>query len=211
MKRLACVLALTTFAATPFAAADTIAKWTFEVSIPTTAGPHAAEEGIGSALGFHSDPNVVYSNPVGNGSLESFSSNFWNVGDYYQFQTSTVGYQDITFQFDQTRSSTGPGTFDVEWSTDGSSWNTLVDDYIVTQVTWSSLSYNPASTFGPHSAPAGLNNQASVYFRLTAQVAGSATGGTNRVDDIIIGGTLIPEPASLILLVVGGVAVLRRR
>lgn len=211
MKRLVFVLAAAALFAAPLASADTLAKWTFEVSVPTTAGPHAAEEGVGVATGFHSNPSVVYSNPVGNGSMESFSSNFWSAGDYYQFQSTTLGYQDITFQFDQTRSSTGPNTFDVEWSTDGATWNALVDDYDVAQITWSSGTYNPASTYGPHIAPAGLDNQASVFFRLTAQVPGTSTGGTNRVDDIIISGTLIPEPGSLVLLALGAIGLIRRR
>ncbi|MBW7904349.1 MAG: PEP-CTERM sorting domain-containing protein [Phycisphaerae bacterium] len=210
MKRLVLSLAAAALLAGP-AIADTITQWTFEVSVPTTAGPHAAEIGSGEALGFHSDPNTVYSNPVGNGSLESFSSNTWNAGDYYQFKTSTLGYENITFQFDQTRSSTGPGVFDVEWSTDGTTWSTLVDDYSVGVVTWSSITYNPASTFGPHAAPAALDDQPVVYFRLTAQVAGSGAAGTNRVDDVIVGGSVIPEPASLILLALGGISLLRRR
>ncbi|HMQ15043.1 MAG TPA: PEP-CTERM sorting domain-containing protein [Phycisphaerae bacterium] len=210
MKRLVLSLVAAALLTGP-AMADTITQWTFEVSVPTHAGPHAAEIGSGEALGFHSDPNTVYSNPVGNGSLESFSSNTWNAGDYYQFKTSTLGYENITFQFDQTRSSTGPGVFDVEWSTDGTTWANLVDDYAVTVVTWSSLTYNPASTFGPYAAPAALDDQPVVYFRLIAQVAGSAPAGTNRVDDVIVGGSVIPEPASLILLTLGGLGLLRRR
>ena len=99
--------------------AATLAEWTFEVSIPANAGPHAAEGGIfgGDAYGWHEDESVVYSNPVGNGSLESFSSNYWSVGDYYEFQTSSLGYTGVEIQFDQTRSGTGPATFDLLIST----------------------------------------------------------------------------------------------
>src|SRR4051812_39869141 len=55
------------------AQADTLAQWTFETSVPTTAGPLAPEVGSGSALAFHIGAST-YSNPVGNGSNESFSS-----------------------------------------------------------------------------------------------------------------------------------------
>jgi len=54
--------------------ADIIATWTFETSVPTTAGPFSPEVGSGSALGYHASGSAVYSNPAGNGSLESFSS-----------------------------------------------------------------------------------------------------------------------------------------
>lgn len=199
------------------ARADQLALWTFETSVPTTAGPHAAEGGIngGSALGFHSDGGVAYSNPSGNGSPESFSSNFWNAGDYYEFQTSTVGYTDISISWDQTRSSTGPVTFDLEWSTDGSSFTTLLDDYTVLENSsdnggfWSSSTFQPAYVFGPISGPSDLDNQATVYFRLTAQAAGTGTSGTNRVDNVSIDG--IPEPTSLVLLGIAALAAGRRR
>lgn len=170
--------------------ATELAVWTFEVSVPTTAGPHAAEGGLNAgagspATGFHASGAVAYSNPVGNGSGESFSSNNWATGDYYEFATSTLGQMGITISWCQTRSGTGPASFDLEYSLDGETFTTLVNDYEVPQITWSSGSNDPNSCYGPISAPAALNNQAVVYFRLTSQVTSAATG-TNRVDDIVI-------------------------
>lgn len=202
---------LASLASASVAVADDLAVWTFEVSIPSNAGPHAAEIGSGQASGFHNSGSVVYSNPVGNGSFESFSSNFWEAGDYYQFRTSTLGYQNITFGWDQTRSSTGPGVFDVEYSVDGVNFSTILDDYNIAVVTWSSGTYDPASTFAAVTLPVGADNQADLWVRLTAQVGGSATAGTNRVDNVGIRGDVIPEPASLALLAVGGLALIRRR
>ena len=41
------------------AQADTIATWTFESTLPATAGPFAAEVGTGSALGSHASGAAV--------------------------------------------------------------------------------------------------------------------------------------------------------
>src|SRR5277367_2253104 len=91
--------------------ADTLADWTFETSLPTTAGPFTPESGLNmgtsQATGSHAGA-ATYSSPSGNGSTRSFSSTTWAVGDYYQFTTSTVGYSAVQFQFDQTSSNTGP-------------------------------------------------------------------------------------------------------
>ncbi|RIK64554.1 MAG: hypothetical protein DCC65_14080 [Planctomycetota bacterium] len=167
-----------------------LARWTFQVSVPTTAGPHAAEGGLNAgagspATGFHVVGATAYSNPTGNGSTESFSSNNWSTGDYYQFATSTTGQSAITISWCQTRSSTGPSTFDLEWSTDGTNFTTLVNDYTVLQVNWSSTTPDPTTCFGPILAPPALNNQPVVYFRLVSQ-ATTASAGTNRVDDVVI-------------------------
>src|SRR5271165_4431061 len=104
---------LLTSAALAFAlsaqAQSTIADWTFETSQPATAGPFNPEVGAGSATGSHAGA-AVYSTPAGNGSSHSFSANTWAVGDYYQYQVSTVGDSGtIYLSFDQTSSSTGPG------------------------------------------------------------------------------------------------------
>lgn len=200
------------------AAADTLAGWTFETSIPATAGPFAAENGVNAASsfasGFHALGGTVYSNPVGNGSAESYSANFWSTGDYYQFTTSTAGYELITITWNQTSSSTGPMSFDLEVSTDGVAFSTLLNDYVVQPNTapnaWTSATFNPLFILGPVVGPAALDNQATVTFRLTSQVT-TPTAGTDRVDNVVIEGTQIPEPASLALLLLGGLVTLRRR
>lgn len=205
------------------ASADVIANWTFEASIPATAGPFVAEAGANAAsswaLGSHVGASV-YSNPVGNGSVESFSSNTWAIGDYYQFSTSTAGYSGITIGWDQTSSGTGPRDFTLQWSTDGVTFAPL-SSYAVQingapNTPWSSVTYNPFFTFAPVAAPAGADNQATVYFRLTMATSVSANGGTvaaagtDRVDNVVISG-VIPTPGALALLGLGGLVASRRR
>lgn len=178
-----------------------IALWTFETSIPATAGPHAAEVGTGSATGFHTSGAVVYSNPAGNGSVESFSANTWTtVGDYYQFQTSTLGYTGVIVSWDQTRSATGPATFDLQYSTDGTNFTTFLNDYLVGTLTWSTgAGRQSGSTFSQDlSSITALDNQPNVWFRLTSEVT-AAAAGTNRVDNFAV----IPEPTSMTLACVG--------
>jgi hypothetical protein len=110
----------------------TISQWTFETSLPATAGPYVAELGVspGSALGFHAG-TATYSSPLGNGSSHSFSANTWAVNDYWQFSVSTLNYQNIVVSWDQVSSPTGPGTFELFWSTDDSSFTPLGSDYSV--------------------------------------------------------------------------------
>ncbi|MBX2931101.1 MAG: T9SS type A sorting domain-containing protein [Chitinophagaceae bacterium] len=178
-------------------AVETLAQWTFETTVPTTAGPHAAEIGTGDATNPHSSGSVAYSNPVGNGSTESFSSNNWSAGDYYQFTTSTNGYENITLSFDQTGSGTGPKDFKVQYSTDGSSFTDLGGGgYALTNDNWSSSgSPKPESNYSfDLSSVTVLNNQTSIYIRIvqvgTSSIGGGAvaSGGTNRVDNVTIQG-----------------------
>ena len=176
-------------------------KWTFEISVPNTAGPHAAEFGTGSASGFHTSSSVTFSNPVGNGSLESFSSNYWSVGDYYQFQFSATGYKDLIITWDATGSGTGPKDFKVQYSTDGTNFTNATgtnSTYSLTGETWSSSSYNAASTRSLDlSSVTALNNATTVYIRLvsvnTTSINGGtvATNGTSRVDNFQVDGSYI--------------------
>lgn len=203
--------------------ADILANWTFETSAPATAGPFAAEAGNNAASsfasGFHAGAST-YSSPVGNGSSKSFSSNTWAIGDYYQFTTNTVGYSGIAIQWDQTSSNTGPRDFKLSWSTNGTTFTDIGSTYAVlanvTPNAWNSTTGFAIYTNGPTSGPAALNNQSTVYFRLTmvtnvsANGTTVAAGGTDRVDNVIITGT-VPAPGAMALVGLGGLIAARRR
>ncbi len=206
--------------------ADILANWTFETSIPLTAGPFAAEAGIfaasSQASGSHVSGATAYSNPSGNGTVESFSSNNWAVGDYYQFTTTTTGYNTITITWDQTASNTGPRDFVLQSSTNGSTFTNIGVQYAVLanaapNPVWAAATYQAIYTFGPTAGPATLDNLATVYFRLrmnstvSANGGAVATAGTNRVDSVVISGTRIPTPGSLALLGLAGLVARRRR
>jgi hypothetical protein len=131
------ILLALTLAMTASGQAADLALWTFEASVPVNAGPHTPESGayafagISAANGVHADPNTAYNNPTGNGSVESFSSTNWGVGDYYEFKTRTLGYMGVTVSWDQTSSNTGPRYFVLQYSTDGSTFTQLGSQYSV--------------------------------------------------------------------------------
>jgi hypothetical protein len=203
------------------AQANTLADWTFETTTPATAGPYSPETGNGSASGSHAGA-ATYSSPSGNGSTHSFSANTWAVGDYYQFQVSTMGYDDVTLSYDQTSSNTGPGAFELGYSTDGVNFTYLPSYTVVANAapntTWNPTTYNPAYTFTDDlSSVLAIDNEATVYLRLadfnTVSANGGtvATAGTDRVDNFNISAQPVPEPASIALAVLGGLALVVRR
>ena len=116
------------------AVSDVLAAWSFE-GVTTTntgttpivsVGSPAADSGVQTAgssfTGLHASSSTVWSNPAGNASAKSVSSNNWGVGDYYQFSFSTTGYTAISITWDQTGSGTGPRDFKVQYSTNGTSF-----------------------------------------------------------------------------------------
>ena len=180
------------------------AKWTFETSQPFgdqhgDHQQHCRRGGSGIARGVHVASATDYSNPVGNGSADSFSSNTWAVGDFYEFQISTEGYEDISIAFDQTSSNTGPRDFGIFYSTTG------IGAFANTGITYTVLandSPNPTwSSESPHaefsfefdlSGIAALDDQATMFLRLVDLSTTSAsngtvgTAGTSRVDNFSI-------------------------
>ena len=179
---------------------DPIANWTFETSPPggdgcvgggTPACPVGtdftgvlADTGTGTALGHHATAATAWSNPVGNGSANSFSSNQWTVGDYYQFQVSTSALSNIGIQYEQMSSATGPRNFKLQYSTNGTTFTDL-PGYSQASISWSSVSpiappQLDTYSYDFSSVPA-LNNQANVYFRITDNSTVSLNGGTVAV------------------------------
>jgi hypothetical protein len=200
------------------ASAQTIlAKWTFETLTFTAPSPYTnystgrectnilAELGTGTASGFHSGFGVgTFTTVSGNGSSKALTSAGWtnNPGDYYQFTVGTLGYQNISVSFDQISSGTGPGRFYLAYSTDGVTFTQFGSIYNVITVTWSTTTPVTTNSYSfDLSSVAAITNQPVVYFRLvdannTSANGGTVgTGGTDRVDNFAVTGTLPGAPS----------------
>jgi len=219
------------------AQASPIAQWTFEIGAPsavpsawngtvgflgTTPGPtfpvpsDISTYGNGGATGLHVTTGTMWVGPVGNGSLRSLSANQWLQNDYFQFTfTPTAGYSfsGISLAWDQTGSSSGPRLWNLQYSTDGSSFTTFGSDYSLAFFSWNSSTVqgnNESANLGGV-LDSTLNSGGTVYFRVVddSAVGGGAinngnvgTGGTDRIDNFTIASTVtaVPEPSSLCLL-----------
>jgi hypothetical protein len=186
-----------------------IAKWNYEAlgTLSTSGtvytGP-AATVGLNasssSMIGNHASAASSWINSGGNGSLTSLSGNNWAVGDFYQFQTSTYGFNTVYVSLDQTGSNTGPRDFQLSYSLDGTNFTNFGSVYSLTNATaWSSTIYKPEHTRSfDLSSVSGLAGQPLVYFRTTvatnSSISGTTvgTGGTSRVDNFSVSGTLCP-------------------
>ena len=198
----------------------TIAKWTFEAVATTNTGTtptfgitsNAADVGAqtaGSAFtGQHASSSTTWSNPAGNGSTKSVSSNNWAVNDYYQFSFSMTGYNSLSVTFDQTGSGTGPRDFKIQYSTDGTLFTDFANYSIPTNAgvaySWASGSAITQTTLTFNlSAIITLNNASTVYIRLadvnTTAINGTtvATAGTGRVDNFTASATAGVLPITL--------------
>ena len=183
------------------ASADLVCGWTMPTAIPaaTTGVSYnygAANQGTGAAGSMLSSAHAVaattYSSPAGNGSTYSLSTNNWTIGDNYQVAFSTIGSAGLSISWDQTRSGTGPATFDALLSIDGGA--TLTNQVGFTQTVALGLA---------------AENLADVRVRFSSTVT-TAAAGTNRIDNIMVTNN-IPSPGAIALLGLAGLVARRRR
>ena len=194
----------------------TISRWTFESvttsntgTSPIFSGGSAVADGgartTGSlCTGVHTSATSTWSNPSGTGSSKSISSNGWASGDYYQFQTTANGCSGISLTWDQISSSSGPKSWKVQYSTDGTTYTDVPNSitnftYDVATDTWNNTTGNSASTRTVNLGTiTNLNNAANIYFRLVVAAGSTGVGGaaiastgTGRVDNFTISGSVI--------------------
>ncbi len=174
-----------------------VANWTMISSLPSLNGPVGATYDFGAAdaggnatgsmlRGVHASASTVWTAPAGNGSAQSFSSTNWAIGDYYEIKASTLGYTSVALDWSQTRSSSGPGTFKVDMSIDGgTTFTTVLASYTVGANSWSSTSTSAPSKFTIADLPTAAN-LGTVVFRFICTGAPTGTGGTCRIDDILV-------------------------
>ncbi len=226
LSKLTIVAAVAASALSLSASGAVIASWSMPTSVTTgTVGTSftygaadAGEAKAGSSLSStHAAAATAYSSPAGNGSTYSLSSNNWAIGDYYQVTVSTSNYQEVSFSWDQTRSSTGPSSFELVMSTDGgSTWSTLMASVTVIQAglagtnttSWNATTGQAA--FTTSTAAADASDHASVIFRIRSLVT-TAAAGTSRIDNVVVSGTFVPAPGAVALLGLAGLINRRRR
>lgn len=185
------------FLLTPFVVlgATTLAQWTFERSKPMNGGPLSPEVGSGVATGRAAG---MWTNPVGNGSGESWSGSQWTGGDYFQFQVDGTGQDFFDLTWSHISSSTGPRDFAISYSLDGVHFVWLADYQVMGNVTpsnWSFTAQIDGSKYGlelqfdqPRKGP--------IYFRITsvsgvaANGGALAIGGASRLDDFLVDANL---------------------
>jgi hypothetical protein len=206
------------------AQADVIAGWTFQNSafISSTVGSQNftyPQTGTDTAFtGYHADARTKWYNNVGNGSSSAVNSDYWTIGDYYQASLATTGYNDISLKFDMTRSASGPQNFKVDISTNGgTSWSTIGTVAVIQNAaaptgagSWTSSAYNAAYTT-TISGITSAADQATLLIRWISTSAASSTGGTARIDNVQIQGTLVPAPGAAALVGLAGLIARRRR
>jgi hypothetical protein len=210
-----------------------LSAWSFPTALVNNPPPTgqiysygAADQGIlaaGSSFrGVHASSASTWTSPAGNSSLYSLSGNTWAIGDYWEARFSTTGYSDINVGWDQARSSTGPANFEVVVSIDGgSSFTTVLASYAVLQSggggapgTWQSTGAYLSIYSNTVSLTSIASNQADVIVRWRATSAPGGTGGSNRMDNVLVySGPVIPvpTPGAVALLGLAGLAARRRR
>lgn len=210
-----------TFASTE---AQVLVGWSFPTAFPTgtglvptgaqylppsSAGAPAGQADLGSHVAgsqvrsVHALTATSYTSPAGNGSQYAFSSNNWSPGDYYEVSFVTTGLGGtFGLSWNQARSSTGPDNFKVSISVNSDPFVDL-GNYTVLQSggggapgTWNISTYN--STYN-HSLSLGTApaNASSVLIRfINVETGVSASVGSNRIDDIAVTYSAVPEPAT---------------
>lgn len=97
---------------------------------------------------------------------------------------STTNYQNIQIGYIARKTAAYTGTITLEWSNDGSNWNTISFTDVTNNATWTAINGGNWIYL-----PAGADNQANLQLRWT--FVRSNTSGNYRIDDFTVRGVLM--------------------
>ena len=179
-----------------YATPDTVAAWTWPTvgtSTYTDSTVSAGTPNYGNANFSLSGVTQLEYNGI---TTKAAGGTGWNaIGKYYQVIVNATGYANLTVSSSQQSSSSGPKDFQLEYKIgSGGTWTAVSGGTIV--------SGNGSFAYLSNVAlPTACNNQSQVYLRWittsllradqTTPGNTTASGGTNRIDDIYIKGNLI--------------------
>jgi uncharacterized protein len=194
-----------TFKAVPGAppATETFTAWDFEgpTTNPSIDLTGNAQASAGSGL---SGEAFFAGNPAGtSGTAWSFSN--WSLADspdstkYFDFKVDLSSYRNVNLSFAERRSGTGPLTFEIHYSTDGTTFSPIPETItaVPNNTNWRS------HTFDLSGLNETVSGRPSVHFRIFGYNA-TGTSGTWRIDDVtFVGNAFTAEPPPGVDLVAG--------
>jgi len=192
------------------AGVEAIAMWTFTDPSNPAIERAGADFGTDANLG-----NVITTSAnitafvAGDGHATSaLNANTWNqVGRHWEVRVSTQGYENILVSSKQSSSATGPGDFVLQYSLDGVTFTDVsLGDTIRPGLNPGAGTGAPLPASGiitDVALPSSVSNQDEIWVRWSVatmrqqnNATMTATGGTNRITDILFVGTPTPFVAA---------------
>ena len=168
-----------------------IAQWTFfGPSTAPSAGSGTFDYGTGIVGPSYYSGQTPSEDPAI--SFTGWDSGSLDLNDYFEFQVDTSGMNSINLSFKSRVSNQGPTNLEVQYSTDGFTFNTFGSVVTLQNNTnWYTLNFDFSSI-------AALDNNPNVKIRLYGYGAG-ASGGTWRLDTVTFSGVCPPLPLTVLI------------
>jgi hypothetical protein len=193
--------------------AGTLSLANFDATTKTSPPANIAEVGYldfiesfgGNVL--NAQPSIVAGGSISPEGGAADGGQFSNNGMSIILQVNTTLYEDIKVSWAQRGTSSGFQSREFLYSTDGVNYTSFATDTGVLTATWVLESYDL-------SAIAAVENVPAAYFAIRLSGATGSTGN-NRFDNLTVEGTLIPEPSTAVIallgLAAGGAVTMRAR
>ncbi|MBU9713071.1 immunoglobulin-like domain-containing protein [Evansella tamaricis] len=171
-----------------------IVRWDFEDQSEVADGGLPAN--ATRSISRESTVNPTYPQGTGGSGTFALNTNGWHDGadaKYYVIDFETLGFKNIKLSSRQMGSNTGPRDFQLQYSLDGVNWVEIGQEITVAN-NWNSAVITDLEL------PTETENQENVYVRwlMTSNTSINGgtvgSGGTSRIDDIVITGN--PTPLS---------------